>query len=269
MTQKPTKRSHTVQKAYLKQFSTNPKEGNPKVKVYDKKRDKLFIASVQDVTVENHFYKIPLEFVEGFVKKFPEYKDFFKTDFVEEYFNKNFEIPYVNMINEFFSKRYAPNDRLDYIPFKVVFSLYITIQYLRTRNKRKTLEDYFSSFEIEKEYQPLIHFIILLNDKDKLKSFGNSLYDRLWKIYVNETSIPFKTSDNPVVVAENGEIAFPFSSKYLIVISNSIFNENNIEEDLTLESMIDRDSVKYYNRLQEEQCEFQTIWEEDVNAPLC
>jgi len=263
MTQKPTKRSHTVQKGYLKFFSTKPEEENPRVMVFDKKRGNTYTNSVENITVENNFYKIPLEFVEGFVESFPEYEDFFTTDFVEKFFNINFETPYLKVIKEFFSSNYPTGSLLEHSPFKVVVSAYIAIQYMRTRNIRTTMEGTFSSFQIEKEYHPLLHFIYLLNDSEKLKSVSTSIYERLWTVYVNETSVPFKTSDNPVVITEGNELVFPISSKHLIYIKNEKFNDFNIMKDLKLESLLDPNKVNYFNYLQEQQCDSQVIWEGD------
>ena len=76
--------------------------------------------------------------------------------------------------------------------------------------------------------------LLLIADKDRLNKLSEVLADKIWLIYFNNSSVPFITSDSPVVMynfirnsvsyADNGVgredifIYYPLSSKILIKI---------------------------------------------------
>jgi hypothetical protein len=98
-------------------------------------------------------------------------------------------------------------------------------------------------------------------DFKKLAQVAASLNKHLWMIGVNDTSHPFYTSDNPVVMntpfkkqlvsvgveSPGIEIAFPLSSNRLLLLADRLFY-GGASDGLSVQMAAD--NVEYYNSLQ-------------------
>lgn len=97
-----------------------------------------------------------------------------------------------------------------------------------------------------------------------MHSLAQILVHHIWIVGVNETTQPFYTSDNPVVIrphkqhpirsysgleSEGIEIAFPLNSRYILALLERAFHANLEARDCDSMS-INEDGVAYYNSLQ-------------------
>lgn len=101
--------------------------------------------------------------------------------------------------------------------------------------------------------------------ENKRENFSKKIKDFIWFIVVNETDIPFYTSDNPVVMKDNYAntyvlntgntskgigIIYPLNSKYLLAIrENGFFIDNEMFENNMLHCSKE-DGVRFYNALE-------------------
>ena len=111
--------------------------------------------------------------------------------------------------------------------------------------------------------------IPLIVDKDRLDKLSDVLAEKIWLIYFNNSSVPFITSDSPVVMynfisnsvsyTDNGLgrddtfIYYPLSSKILIKIVPRNFrgrNMNSLNNTLEFLSNADISFIKLVNNLQ-------------------
>ncbi len=169
---------------------------------------------------------------------------------------------------------------------KEIFSFFIAIQIIRTKSFREILgatiektvqtmayksqmddEDALpkESFEVEadKEFIKLQHSSMILDPKVAAE-IAEVLSNHIWVMYVNKTSLPFYTSDDPVVniphkfdkfisygglKSEGIEIVFPISSNLLLGMYDSK-TYNNIHTDREYKVLYYDEEVGYFNKVQ-------------------
>lgn len=169
---------------------------------------------------------------------------------------------------------------------KVLLSFFIAIQFLRTPKFRNTLTDMVTgmaqtltyksqigkenslpkeAFEVDAnpEYIKLQHSAMIL-DPEVALHIAETLVDHIWVMCVNKTSVPFFTSDDPVVriphkqdgfhiysgfASEEIEIAFPISSSLLLCM----YDKNaygHLFCDRQFYEMKNTEEINYYNMFQ-------------------
>lgn len=169
---------------------------------------------------------------------------------------------------------------------KLLLSLFIAIQVIRTRSFRDNLGDMFEKIietmayksqmddedaspkeafhcEVDPEYVKLQHSAMII-DPDMAVHFAETFAEHVWVVYYNKTDVPFYTSDSPVVsiphksdafrsyagfASEGIEIAFPLSRTLLLCMydRNTI---GNYFRDRQFYETTDRKAVEYYNTWQ-------------------
>jgi len=307
-----TKKEHYVPRCYLENFSTEQK----RIDVFDKW--KLEIRPQQklmDVAMENGFYDLDLS--DAFEALEPSVREKAMADLLElpeveswedirvimenkkyiekEHFAK-IEGHYSTLLKLIIQKSYNGNHwvlqncNAMSESEKLLLSLFIAIQFIRTRSFRDNLGDMFEKFieamayksqmndedaspkdafrcEVDPEYIKLQHSAMII-DPDMAVHFAETFSDHVWVVYYNKTDVPFYTSDSPVVniphksdsfrsyagfASEGIEIAFPLSRKLLLCMydRNTI---GNCFKDRQFYEVADRKAVEYYNMWQVVNC---------------
>ena len=169
---------------------------------------------------------------------------------------------------------------------KVHLSLFIAIQVIRTKRYRDTLGDMFAgmaevlaykaqmydkdalpreAFEVKAnpEFIKLQHSSTIL-DPEMTLHIAEILCDHVWIMYVNKTTIPFLTSDDPVVniphkkdpymshagfASEGIEIVFPISPNLMLCMCDSK-TYGHLFKDRQYYEISDPEQVEYYNMYQ-------------------
>lgn len=303
-----TKKEHYVPRCYLENFATSGK----RIDVFDKW--KLMIRSKQDimnVAMENGFYD--LDILGSMEKLDDDVYEKAKIDLMEivgterwedveaiigdkKHIEKahfaNLEGVYSEVLKSIIGKSYNGNNwvlkncKAMSEQEKVVLSLFIAIQVIRTKRFRSTLSDTLTGavqalaykaqiddsdalprdaflVEANPEYIKLQHSMMIL-DPETAIHIAETLVEHVWVICVNKTDIPFFTSDDPVVriphkkdkfishsgfASEGIEIAFPISSKLMLCMFDKKCY-GHIFQDRQFWIMDDTEEVKYYNMYQ-------------------
>lgn len=303
-----TKKEHYVPRCYLENFATEEK----RIDVFDKW--KLAIRprqNLMDVAMENGFYDLDLS--DAFESLEPSVREKAKAEFLElpeveswddireimenkkyiekEHFAK-IESHYATLLQLIIQKSYNGNrwviqncDAMSESE-KLLLSLFIAIQFIRTRSFRDNLGDMFEKFistmayksqmndedalpkeafhcEVDPEYVKLQHSAMII-DPDMAVHFAETFAEHVWVVYYNKTDVPFYTSDSPIVniphkaddfrsyagfASEGIEIAFLLSRTLLLCM----YDRNTIGSyfrDRQFYEITDRKAVEYYNAWQ-------------------
>ena len=181
---------HYVPRFYLRNFSNKINEGY-KIHCFDKKENKQFETNIENIACEKFFYEDSngsQKIEKGLAK-------------LEGMFNETL----TKLIKLEDISRLTTDDRY-------MLSLFIAIQFLRSKEKRKGIEDMIKqlserlskenlSTELEKELEEL-------KDKNAIRSFHTSLlieapkfadiiFSMKWLLLINKTKTLFWTSDSP------------------------------------------------------------------------
>lgn len=241
-------KQHVVPKSYLKRFgkkNLNNKGYNIAVKQF--KLNKIFIDSVDNVAFRKNFYDV---------------SDKVNPKYWENYFSREIEPLYGPEMAGIIASLTLSNKKNDILTASQILSLskMISFQILRVpgflelRFKHgeimfdETINETSQRFELHPETIKSIlddfvnnkndfirdMTIPLIAEKGRLDKLSEVLADKIWLIYFNNSSVPFITSDSPVVMynfisnsvsyADNGVgrddtfIYYPLSSKILIKI---------------------------------------------------
>lgn len=222
-------KQHIVPKSYLKRFAQKG-ESSYIIGVIQKDT-RHYIESINNVGYIKNYYDI--DFLED-KKKW------------EHYFNDNVEKPCDIPISHIISRAYLSN--IDVIVLyendKLILSRFIVTQLFRVpifldyhiNKSKKNIEKYKKdilqqlSF-LPSEYQDKVRNIFFDDDQIKdlifthiennMKNYCDILRGKRWVLYVNETDLPFCTSDNPVVMIN-------IMSKSTSRSDNGIGNENTL-----------------------------------------
>lgn len=276
-------KQHVVPKSYLKRFgkkNLNNKGYNLAVKQL--KSNKIFIDSVDNVAFRKNFYDVS------------DKKD---SKHWEKFFSSEIEPLYGPDLTNIIASLTLSNKKNDILTVSqlVLLSKMISFQILRVpgflerRFKNgeimfdETINETSQWFQLPPEIikSKLDDFvknkdnfirnmtIPLIVDKDRLDKLSDVLAEKIWLIYFNNSSVPFITSDSPVVMhniirnsvsyADNGIgrddtfIYYPISSKILIRIIPRNFrgrNMNSLNNTLGFLSNADISFINSVNNLQ-------------------
>lgn len=178
--------------------------------------------------------------------------------------------------------RIHPEQRID-------LSLYLSLQYLRTREARESLlqvsetlykESFLAYLEskspeikvsredfdivIDDDKRASYHAMSILNE-DLRDNLATIIHDHYWVILKNETAMPFYTSDHPLVkrghvkhpiLSMQGfsslgvEIALPLNPEFILVIAEKTEFPQLKKHNGKLKTINKEENVVYYNRLQ-------------------
>lgn len=292
------KNQHYVPRSYLMYFAN--KRGDEYVtNVYDKETQRSFPSNTNGVASSRYFYDIPtLDEMKQDLEKKGRIEAISNLEKVEQIDVQSVEKFFSNIEGDFKSKlnnirtRYAMTPtpfKLNEVITKVEkegIAINLAYQLVRTRDFRENFNEMSDKFlqhivdrmvnerfpELEPgavrivrdaKYDGLEHASFLFNEK--FLEFPKILLNHIWTIGVNETGIPFYTSDNPVVkyghkkddffsnsgIASPGiEIAFPISEKLILILRERSYFE--LQAPLTENRFIsmNEDNVEFYNWMQ-------------------
>ena len=276
-------KQHVVPKSYLKRFGKkNLNNKGYNIAVKQLKSNKIFIDSVDNVAFRKNFYDIS------------DKKD---SKYWEKFFSSEIEPLYGPEMTNIIASLTLSNKKNDILTVSqlVLLSKMISFQILRVpgflerRFKNgeimfdETINETSQWFQLPPEIikSKLEDFvknkdnfirnmtIPLIVDKDRLDKLSDVLAEKIWLIYFNNSSVPFITSDSPVVMhniirnsvsyADNGIgrddtfIYYPISSKILIRIIPRNFrgrNMNSLNNTLGFLSNADISFINSVNNLQ-------------------
>lgn len=300
-----TKKEHYVPRCYLENFATSRK----RIDVFDKW--KLMVRSKQDImniAMENGFYDVDI--LGAMAKLDNDVYEKAKADLMElvgtecwedvetiigdkKHIEKthfaNLEGIYSEVLKSVIGKSYNGNKwvlkncKAMSEQEKVLLSIFIAVQVIRTKRFRSTLSDTLTGavqaiayksqadnpdalpkeaflVETNPEYIKLQHNMMIL-DPETTIHIAEILVEHVWAMCVNKTDIPFFTSDDPVVriphkkdefishsgfASEGIEIAFPISSTLMLCMFDKK-SYGHIFRDRQFWVMEDTEEVKYYN----------------------
>lgn len=286
------KNEHFVPQSYLKFFANlrNTKKNIYQTIVFDKVNNTFYSQNVDKVAAEGKFFHFPEEInVDANIKEMIKYMN--DNQFIEKMFSQDVEIPFKKHLDEV---RFLYNVLQNPIGVRAInddqkinLSVLIAIQMLRTKSFREqtsqaqnkiaqSLVDIFMEKE-DPNYQigdvkakfgeksSMALQASMLFDEDVLNSFAESLYNHIWLIYVNKTSEPFITSDNPVVKiphkqsdymsyggikSEGIEILFPISTKLVIGMYERKYHKQLEVLENTFAGPLEKENVDYCNSIQ-------------------
>lgn len=246
------KRQHYVPQFYLKEFKIPNKNGS-QISCFDKKLDSIFVASVSKVAAESYF------------------NDFDEDQSFEKALSK-FEgmviDHYKNLVKSQSLAKLTPVD-------KAAIAYFIAVQHSRTRRSRDIIKDasekvleqaqeigvvpdkrVYELFTEEGAKRFQYHLMAMTSSK-----FTKLLLKRKWTLVINQTEIPFWTSDSPLVYFNSfpydkhdgfgfersgSELYFPMNPWLnLAVIDERIFQ--NVPDEIVVD---DEDEIIFYNQLQ-------------------
>lgn len=303
-----TKKEHYVPRCYLKNFA----DENERINVFDRyKLQSREHQRIIDIAMENYFYDINfndmIQLVETDkqdkvksdiismlgVEKWEDINTTINLDkYVEKEFFSRLESIYNIFLNKFIEKSHNGNQWvIDNCSCcseteKILFSIFIAIQFIRTKAFRQTLNDTIEqlyqtlAYKVQqddenalskddfavsanKDYVKLEHASMLLNEDMALK-FAETMCNHIWVMYVNKTDYPFYTSDNPVATiphkfdeymsysglsSEGIEIVFPLSPNLLL----AMYDKNtysSLFQDRSYLPIFSKEVVEDYNRIQ-------------------
>lgn len=267
------KNQHYVPQFYLRGFSSD----GCNLFVFDKFKLKSFKTNIKNVACEKGFYDFPID-----------QSDIHGID--EQIIEKSlgdFENEFAGSLDHLLHQLGKKRRRRSILPVnqKKALALFISIQFLRTRELRseteemmekldtellkrslgKDAEDY--SVEINQDWLPIFQAGLMF-DPRLLEASVQILTNHIWFVGVNTTDQPFFTSDHPTVkrahisdplvsysgLASKGiEIVFPLSPKYVLVLcERTAFREFEKLENKIVP--MNSENVAYYNSLQINQC---------------
>jgi len=273
-----TKRQHTVPRCYLERW-VNPGTGN--ISTFDKITRKTYDTSVWNVAQERFFYDLHPEAIEpGHRNTGIDLQAVEKgLAAVEGYFARALDA----LLGEGEPKGVHPGLRW-------MLAIQVAIQWMRTRRYRdvivelseKTMQAHADELvrrnfpDLPREHYPTVtleeHSVSALHnqfffDQDRWEQLAGVLVNHIWMLVVNEASVPFYTSDHPVVRRANlpddrtggigidspgVEFFMPVSPKYgLVMLERTFFR--HFEQYDGGQAVVSSDKVDELNGLQVEQ----------------
>ncbi len=195
------KKQHYVPKLHLKHFANRKGKKNYYLYYFDKKSEIVGKININDAAMENHFYG---------------------TDVIGQTIEHSLSIFESNINKHVYRDLISSEDHriFEILKYRGLFSQFVATQFIRTKDHREDLkinnklvkekildggsEEEFKTYELGRQ--------ILEMDSDKfvkemqLKSFkvenvnfyANIFGNKKWVLLVNNTPIPFWTSDNPI-----------------------------------------------------------------------
>lgn len=187
-----TIKQHYVPQFYLKNFSNKNKNGFF-IHCYDIDKNKVYPANIKNIAEEKYFYKIGEENFEEFFQK-----------------TERWASPIINNLSK--NEKIKP---LNVVKNRERLSLFISVQFLRTKEIREDLLENYSKisshlqkYNLNNEMKALMDQIdekhIKYNQMEFILLASRKILDEIlfkkWVVLKNKTDIDFLTSDNPVVL---------------------------------------------------------------------
>ena len=238
-----TKKEHYVPQCYLRNFAIadNPE----KIHVFDKIKVQIRRnQNILDNAQERYFYEIDIDKIlaetseenrAAIMKQLG--LDYAiirndKTQYIEKLFAEELEGGYSQLLKDIIDKAcsatpwYISNCYCMRKEQQIAFSIYLSVQYLRTRKTRNMIEEGYTklyetlfrkiynqrcedeklklkpgdvTFTVGKEALKIPHAEMMLN-VDAILDLSAAFLNHIWVIYINNTEIPFWTSDSPIVL---------------------------------------------------------------------
>lgn len=284
-----TKKQHYVPRCYLKAFVI---PGTFQVHVYDKKTKRPRINNYEDVASENYFHDFSLSEKEreSLAKKLEAngiYIDPIDDQYIEHLFANEIEPVYDGLLESLrtaanqFTPWYIQNCRVFKLRQKIEFAFMLALQLVRTKASRNRINDMVDCFRQaldarggNEDWSEFLDVNVKNTHNEMILDIHNALQLAMsflkhkWCLCVNQTEIPFITSDNPIATmphvkngpismggigSEGVEIAFPIAPNALLVMVDSEYYDLPIH-DLAFVP-IDVEGVEYYNAMQVERAE--------------
>jgi hypothetical protein len=250
---------HYVPRFYLRNFAADTSRSTPMVHCFDKPGGNQFPTSITNIGGENYFYDIPED---------PDQEFESQLSAIEGEFSQAYD----SLLDSEDLDALDENDRT-----AIAYS--IAVQELRTRENREQLRDMLSKLcgELE-EYPQTDEMAEQIEELRELgteegvsrfqrRSIKNNAWDLAeiilgmkWILLMNEISIPYWTSDHPIVRHNNidhspyGNLGlrtkgiqmyFPLSSSISLA-----FCDSTLFGHLQAKSSVDLDHVRFQNSLQ-------------------
>jgi len=255
MSGKP-KLHHYVPRFYLRQFSKET-TNNPKIFCFDKKTQKKFPVGISNIGGEQNFY------------------DFKGKLVVEKFFSQlesEFATPYRKLLTAENISALSTDEQL-------LICYLIASQHLRTRSFRNVIKQ-SSEFVLNQQKkiiskiddptivklssyiqeEPAKNFQLTLLIRS-LSGFAHLLFEMKWSLFINNTSTPFWSSDNPLAYSNpfeynkfdglgieriGSQSIFPLSSKLALAIVDPLTYFGH-PSTLTVGTP---EGITYFNQLQ-------------------
>ncbi|MHB1681249.1 MAG: DUF4238 domain-containing protein [Bacilli bacterium] len=247
------KNQHFVPQMYLSRFSYDKGQ----IFAFDKLTNRSFPTSYKNVASETYFYDIPTHL---FVKdQGPEYDE----QAVEKYLSEIESVAHTIFKTIISTYILTPVSQLSHMnaireDHRAELAFFIALQFLRTRIMRnlilefeeKTLEEFVKYHRpdlpmhkfriiVKNDHRASKHADVML-DHELLGKIAMRLLSQIWVIGINQSTQPFYTSDNPVVVydhrkqalkmgglwSQGVQISFPLNSNLVL----SIFEPSHFRE---------------------------------------
>jgi hypothetical protein len=280
-----TKKQHYIPCCYLIAFAM---PGTKQVSVYDKKVCKTRTNNIDDVASENYFHDLSKEGLATIrdilvVTGLSQGK--IDDQFIEHFFANEVEPAYSGLLNKLRSSaiKYTPwyeqNCLILTYSEKIIFSVMLAFQHMRTRASRNMIYDVSDILmqalgestiaggqKLINETQSLnnddVHNEMLINMKH-VGDLALSFLRLTWLMGVNRTAIPLITSDNPIVrtahahdefmpmsgVGSKGiEIEFPIAPNAILIMLDDEYHKTHFIDRSYVE--VDEGMVNGYNTLQ-------------------
>ena len=267
----PTKNQHYVPQGYLRNFSTKDQ-----IFAYDKSERRKFKTNVRNVAAETYFYDSDeLEKITG------------DRQFIEKYLRRS-EALYADLVRGLIESLDAGTFRTIKPITRHFMSVYMILQMIRTKeamlfghhmaeafvNMTKNAHrdaglppptsEHILAGQSTAEIARDNHQLALL-DGGQIKMMAGIIYQHIWVIKRAYQDEVFFTSDNPFgkrphikggwrsmcgIQSEGIEIAFPFSSRYLL----SLYERTHFKKMAILDGCVKdlwcSDNMIYYNQFQ-------------------
>lgn len=290
------KNEHYVPRRYLKHFADNEH-----FFVYDKEKKEQRSGSVDDYACERFFYDVDFESLkQEMLENDPDFQydpemeqllEQVDEQHIEHWFAENVETWLFDPIDKIISTYILCNpQKMESMVViddstRAFLSLYLAIQIIRAKEFRESVIEMYERLPIllmkkmaktkeekealdsielkvkNKNHKKLIHAQFLM-DMDYVTDFAEKLGKKIWMVGYNQTSIPFLTSDNPIVKfghdglqgfnSKGIEIVFPLNRKLVLILkdSESFWHEKKIDNHFV---KLSSDEVNFYNSLQVQQ----------------
>ena len=277
-----SKKHHFIPQCYLSNFSIDGKG----IWVYNKKRGKPYLTSIDKIFQGKNWYRIPDELIpeqeKDKINPLSIERNFF-ADEIESQYNDYLK-SIISEINQRLSNDSTLQNydhRLDEI-YVDEFAMQIAIQYFRTPEARQEVMNNLADLskmsqminpkyinkelisELNKLHNPIIaHFwTIFANDKF-IPGITNILKNKIWLTLVSPNT-PFYTSDSPVIIDnppntprdffgclnERGVIiTFPLTSKILFKLLDRDYYADMEDTDRKI-LLVNENIVKQENKMQ-------------------
>lgn len=287
-----TKIQHYVPQVYLRYFASS----DEKIHIFDKVSLETRHQHIRHVACQSYFYDVNFKkLIEDNTNNLDDFSDKeieILKDLDEQYLENFFSRTIENDLPKYFNNILAAYNLIlpdKYEGTKVfnkkqkfILSILITFQILRTKEFRNTVNQLYLSFvetilkkfhdfnldgikmEVKKELESLFHSSFIMNN-ELIEEIANIINNHIWIFGVNNTQIPFYTSDNPIVkkghlensfysnsgLASKGvEIAYPINSKIILLMFEKTYFNHFRDRNLKFYKMKDEKKIKYYNSLQ-------------------